>query len=140
MKKKRKAITERRSLAWVLVFWFAIPISSSFALKDPKKSQPYGLIAGTVYGPDDRPAYGVKVLIRPLGKKHPSWERYSDRRGEFAQRVPLDQSDYEVLAEAEMDQTGHAKQKHSPKKRVKATAKVHVDKDTVQDIGLHLRE
>jgi hypothetical protein len=133
-------ITERRVSKLALIFLILNLLSSAFALKDPKPSQPYGLIAGTVYGPDDRPVYGVKVRIRPAGKKHPTWERYSDHRGEFAQRVPLENSDYELFAEAEIAPVVDGKPQHSAKKRVKATARVHVDKDTISDVGLHLKE
>jgi hypothetical protein len=140
MRKRKTVITDRRALKLAPLFSIAILVSSAFALKDPQKQQPYALIAGTVYGPDDRPAYGVKVQIRPLGKKHPTWERYSDHRGEFAQRVPLEHSDYELFAEADIAQVVAGKPQHSGKKRVKATAKVHVDKDTISDVGLHLKE
>ena len=133
-------IIERRALKLALAFLLASLLSSAFALKDPKPTQPYGLISGTVYGPDDRPIYGVKVQIRPMGKKHPTWERYSDHRGEFAQRVPLDNSYYELFAEAEIAPVVDGKPQHSVKKRVKATAKVRVDKDTISDVGLHLKE
>src|SRR5574338_1600718 len=53
---------------------------------DPRK--PYALIFGTVYGADDRPAYGVKVKIRGATEKKARWELYSDHHGEFAQRLP----------------------------------------------------
>ena len=61
---------------------------------DPKK--PYALLFGTVYAPDDRPAYGVKVKIRRAGEKKARWELVSDRRGEFAQRLPAGAADYVV--------------------------------------------
>ena len=40
--------------------------------KDPRKS--YALIVGTVWGPDDRPVYGVKVKIRRADQKKAKWE------------------------------------------------------------------
>ena len=120
---------------------FALFVSSALALKDPQKDQkPFGLIFGTVYGPDDRPLYGVKIHIHPVGKKRPNWELMSDHRGEFAQRVPLNPADYEISGEAEIAPIVDGKPQPSRKKRVKATAKVHVDKDVEQDISLHLRD
>ncbi len=116
-------------------------VSSALALKDQKKEQkPFGLIFGTVYGPDDRPFYGAKIQIRPVGKKHPNWELMSDHRGEFAQRVPLNPANYEIRGEAEIVPLVDGKPQPSRKKRVKATARVHVDKDVEQDISLHLRD
>ena len=69
--------------------------------KKNDKKKDYGVMFGTAYGPDDRPMYGVRVTIRPVGKKHPSWELISDHRGEFAQRVPPRPADYLVTGEAE---------------------------------------
>lgn len=119
----------------------AVLVSSAFALKGQKKEQqPYGLISGTVYGPDDRPLYGVKIQIRPVGKKHPSWDLMSDHRGEFAQRVPLNPSDYEVVGEADLAPVVDGKPQPSRKKRVRDVRTVHVEKDVVHDISLHMRE
>ncbi len=119
----------------------ALFVSSALALKDQKKEQkPFGLIFGTVYGPDDRPFYGAKIKIRPVGKKRPNWELMSDHRGEFAQRVPLDPADYEINGEAEIAPIVDGKPQLSRKKRVKATARVHVEKDVEQDVSLHFHE
>lgn len=133
--------TDHRAAKFALVLTVSILFSSAFAsaFKDPKETRNYGLIEGTVYGPDDRPIYGVKVQIHPVGKKHPNWERYSDHRGEFAQRVPLDTSDYEVVAEAQIAPVVEGKPQHSGKQRVKAVGRVHVDKSTVSDVSLHLK-
>jgi hypothetical protein len=115
--------------------------ASAVALKGQKNEQkPFGLIFGTVYGPDDRPVYGVKIRIHPVGKKKPKWELISDHRGEFAQRVPLVPSDYEVTGEAEIAPLLNGKPQLSHKKRVKDRARVHVVKDVEQDISLHLRD
>jgi len=66
----------------------------AFAQMDPRK--PYALIFGTVWGPDDRPVYGVRVKIRRADQKKPKWELFSDHRGEFAQRLPAGKADYIV--------------------------------------------
>lgn len=115
--------------------------SSGLALKGHKKERkPFGLIFGTVYGPDDRPVYGVKVLIHPVGRKKPKWELMSDHRGEFAQRVPLDPADYEVTGEAEIMPMVNGKPQRSLKKRVQDVVRVHVEASVEKDISLHLRE
>ena len=90
--------------------------------KHPEK--PYALIFGTVYAPDNRPAYGVQVKIRRADRKKAQWELYSDHHGEFAQRVPPGAADYLVWAE--------------PESKLKAEVKVHVEKDERVDIALHL--
>ena len=140
--RKRKTVSfnphKARIAAAVSVALF---VSSAMALKAPQKEQkPFGLIFGTAYGPDDRPLYGVKIQIHPVGKKRPNWELMSDHRGEFAQRVPLNPADYEISGEAEITPIVDGKPQPSRKKRVKATAKVRVDKDVEQDISLHLRD
>src|SRR5215468_4656317 len=65
--------------------------------KDPRKS--YALVVGTVWGPDDRPVYGVKVKIRRADQKKAKWELYSNHTGEFAQRLPSGKADYIVWAD-----------------------------------------
>ena len=95
--------------------------------EDPKK--PYALIFGTVYAPDDRPAYGVKLKIRRAAEKKARWELYSDRRGEFAQRLPAGRADYVVWADLK-----------GKKDRPPAEVKVHIENDERVDITLHLVE
>ena len=93
------------------------------------KEKPYALIYGTVYGPDNRGLYGVKVKIRRADEKKAKWELYSDQRGEFAQRVPAGEADYIVWADVKTH-------KGAPPPEVK----VHIESDERQDIGLHLTE
>ena len=66
-----------------------------------QRRKPYALIAGTVWGPDDHPVYGVTVKIRRATDKAKKarWEVYSDHMGEFAQRVPAGESDYILWAD-----------------------------------------
>jgi len=61
------------------------------------KGKPYALIAGTVWGPDDHPVYGVTVKIRRAKDKKPKWQVYSDHLGEFAQ-VPMQSSTHHAGA------------------------------------------
>jgi Carboxypeptidase regulatory-like domain len=95
---------------------------------DRRAEKPYALIFGTVYAPNNHPAYGVRVKIRRADGKKGKWELYSDHQGEFAQRVPAGAADYIVRAEPEG--------KHAPK----AEVTVHVQGDERVDIGLHLSQ
>ena len=91
--------------------------------------KPYALIFGTVYAPDDRPAYGVRVKIRRALEKKSRWELYSDHHGEFAQRLPAGRADYVVWADVK-----------GPKDRPRPEVKVHIENDERVDISLHLVE
>jgi hypothetical protein len=106
------------------------------AASGPKKlkpTDPYALIFGTVWGPDNHPAFGVKVLIRRASDKKPSWELYSDHRGEFAQRVAAGKNDYVVTADLKGVKTSDGKPVHLPEE-----VPVHVEYDERVDVGLHL--
>jgi hypothetical protein len=98
-----------------------------------KHEKPYAVIFGTVWGPDDHPLYGVKIKIRREAEKKARWELYSDRNGEFAQRVPAGKQDYVVWANAK----GH-KSQNGNQLQVEEV-KVHVDADERVDTGLHLK-
>lgn len=135
---RRRVITSPKTAGIALSLCLALLASSAYPLSDQKKD--YALIFGTAYGPDDRPLYGASVHIHPVGKKRPNWDLMSDHRGEFAQRVPLKYSDYEVTGEAELAPVVDGKPQLSRKKRVKVVVKVHIDKDVVKDIGLHFRD
>jgi hypothetical protein len=119
---------ERRGRGWLLALLGLVLLAVTLAAmaSDKRAEKPYALIFGTAYGPDYRPAYGVRVKIRRADQKKARWELYSDHQGEFAQRVPADAADYVVWAESEG--------KHAPT----AEAKVHVENDERVDIGLHL--
>lgn len=83
-------------LLCVLCFGWVWPATA--AAKGPHdKPKPYALIFGTVWAPDNRPLYGVKIKIRRADQKKARWELYSDRNGEFAQRLPPGRADYLVL-------------------------------------------
>jgi len=92
---------------------------------DPK--QPYSLIFGTVYGPDNFPAANVLIKIRRADQKKAKWELVSDRRGEFAQRFPAGAADYII--------TTHVDKKYAVENK---EVKVHIDNDERQDVALHL--
>jgi hypothetical protein len=98
-----------------------------------RPTDPYALIFGTVWGPDNHPAFGVKVMIRRAADKKNRWELYSDHSGEFAQRVAAGKNDYIVSA----DLKGVKTQDGQPVHLVEEVP-VHVEYDERVDIGLHL--
>jgi hypothetical protein len=119
-------------LALALLGLPALRPGPAFAQMDPRK--PYALIFGTVWGPDDRPVYGVHVKIRRADQKRAKWELYSDHRGEFAQRLPAGKADYVVWADLKGFKLLEGKQL-KPGDEVA----VHIDGDERADIGLHLK-
>jgi hypothetical protein len=120
---------------FLLVFLF-LP---SFSLRESRlaaqrpNDKPYALIAGTVWGPDDRPVYGVPVKIRRAKDKKPKWEVYSDHHGEFAQRVPAGESDYILTADLK-----HFKSADGQPLHLVQDVTVHIYDDEREDTGLHL--
>jgi hypothetical protein len=98
-----------------------------------KPDDPYALIFGTVWGPDDRPVYGILVKIRRSQDKKAKWQLSSDHHGEFAQRVPAGEADYVVWADLKGVKTTDGKHLHLANE-----VPVHVDNDERVDIGLHL--
>ena len=106
---------------------------NGMASKKLKPKHPYSLIVGTVWGPDDRPVYGVKVKIRRSQDKKSKWELQSDHHGEFAQRRPAGKADYVVWA----DLKGF-KPLDGKALRAVQEVPVHIDNEERIDIGLHL--
>jgi hypothetical protein len=103
------------------------------ASKKLKPTDPYALIFGTVWGPDDHPVYGVTVKIRRASDKKPKWELYSDHAGEFAQRVPAGKADYVVWADLKGVKTADGRAL-----RLVQEVDIHIEYDERVDIGLHL--
>ena len=111
-----------------------LPVASaSPASKNLKPTDPYALIFGTVWGPDNRAVYGITVKIRRVPDKKPKWEVHSDHSGEFAQRVPAGQADYVVWADLKGVKTTDGYPLHLAEE-----VPVHVEYDERVDIGLHL--
>ena len=98
-----------------------------------RPDQPYALIFGTVWGPDDHPIYGVKVKIRRAQDKKAKWELYSNHTGEFAQRVRAGKADYVVWADPKDFKSPEGKPLHLVRE-----IPVHVENDERVDVGLHL--
>lgn len=126
-------------LSFLLLFLVSALAFSTFASNGPDKHQDsYALIFGTVWGPDNRPVYGVKVGIRRTEDKKARWHLVSDHNGEFAQRVPAGRAEYVVWAES----VPGRRVKSSKTKDLAAASevKVHIENDERADIGLHLTE
>lgn len=102
-----------------------------------KSAQHYALIFGTVWDEQGHAVYGAKVSIRRAGEKKPRWELYSDRNGEFAQRVPPGEADYLVRLEdtRRVAASSVAKRKFKPGE---VETKVHIFNDERADISLHV--
>jgi hypothetical protein len=100
-----------------------------------KPDQPYALIFGTVWGPDDHPLYGVKVKIRRADQKKAHWELFSDHNGEFALRVHTGPADYLVSADLKSYKSLTGKELHQDDE-----VKVHIENDEREEIGLHLKK
>lgn len=125
-------------LGLICLFFPSASLLSADKDKDLKKH--FGLIYGTAYGPDDRPVYGAKIEIHPVGQKHPHWELMSDHQGEFALRVPPGPGDYLVSGEAVVIPTENGVPQGKKKKKIKAEKTVHIQAEERQDVGLHLAE
>jgi hypothetical protein len=122
----------------VLVFFLILFASASPSSAGPQKPQDpkktYALIFGTVWGPDDRPVYGVPVKIRRADQKKAKWQLQSDHRGEFAQRLPAGKADYIVWADFK-----EFKSLNGNKLTPGEPVTVHIEGDERTDIGLHLK-
>lgn len=131
----------RRPLSGLSLFGVlcALLLSPSFQSQNGRlaaqksKEKPYALIAGTVWGPDDRPVYGVVVKIRRAKDKKPKWEVYSDHHGEFAQRLPAGESDYILTADLKNLKPADGKPLHLVQE-----VTVHIYNDEREDTSLHL--
>ena len=134
----RQAELFRKLSLFGIAALFLLPtLTSQSGLLTAQKSRgkPYALIAGTVWGPDDRPVYGVSVKIRK-GTDKPQkvrWEVYSDHMGEFAQRVPPGEADYILWADLKGFKPADGKPLHLVQQ-----VTIHVYNDERQDVGLHL--
>lgn len=100
-----------------------------------KPGQPYAVIFGTVWGPDNRPVYDVTVRIRRATDKPKKtrWQVYSDHHGEFAQRVPAGEADYILSANLRGVKGPDGRPLHLVEE-----VKVHIYNDEREDTGLHL--
>jgi hypothetical protein len=117
----------------LLPFFSQSTPAASAAPQKLKPGDPYALIFGTVWGPDDRPVYGIRVKIRRAQDKRAKWELMSDHAGEFAQRVPAGQVDYVIWADLKGVKTADGRPLHLVKE-----VDIHVEYDERVDMSLHL--
>jgi hypothetical protein len=143
MKRKKKpktAITLSNSPTFVLrrlvlaCLTFFLTINNPLHAREQPKPANYALIFGTVWGPDDRPMYGVEVKIRVATEKKAHWEVHSNHLGEFEQRVPVGKQDYVLWP----DLKGY---KNSEYKHLQPGPEVtvHIENDERVDTGVHLK-
>jgi hypothetical protein len=141
----RNGLSARRLIFYLAILLVLSPVSPSLfpagyaapaSKKTTKKLKPtdaYALIFGTVWGPDERPVYGVTVKIRRVPDKKPKWQLYSDHAGEFAQRVPAGTADYVVWADVKGMKTADGHALHLAQE-----VTIHVEYDERVDMSLHL--
>jgi hypothetical protein len=128
-----KNLTALQRIATILACLAVLLCAATLAKDTKKPKESYGLIFGTLWGPDNQPVYGVKVKIRRATEKKARWELYSDHNGEFAQRVPAEKADYVIWVE-EKDLKSIKNNKLKPGEPVP----VHLEFDERVDIGVHL--
>jgi hypothetical protein len=118
----------------LLLISFSLRLDAA-APQHGKEEKPYALIFGTVWGPDDRPIYGVTVKMRRSTDKPKKarWELYSDHHGEFAQRVPAGEADYILWADLKGYKSPDGQPLHFAQE-----VTVHIYNDEREDISLHL--
>lgn len=121
--------------SWMGILALALSAAAAPGAGSPQEpaNKDYALISGTVWGPDNRPLYGVKVKIRRADKKKAQWELYSNHSGEFAQRVPVGKADYLVWADLK-----DYKLPNNNKLQTGKDVPVHIEFNERVDIGLHL--
>lgn len=126
-RKKRKMKTNK-IVATLVGVAATLALSLPLAAGDKKLGphQPYALVFGTIYGPDNRPIKGVPIKMRREGDKKVV-ELVSDSHGEFAHRFPAGKADYSVWADLKDKQAAE-----------NTLVKVHVENDERQDLTLHL--
>jgi hypothetical protein len=143
MKRKKKpktAITLSNTSAFALCplllafLTLFLTINNPLHAREHSKPPNYALIFGTVWGPDDRPVYGVEIKIRIAAEKKARWEVHSNHLGEFEQRVPVGKQDY-VLSPDLKGYKNPAYKHLQPGPEVT----VHIENDERVDTGVHLK-
>jgi len=126
--RKTRTMKTNRTLAKLIAAAAFLALSLPLFAGDKKLGprDPYALVFGTIYGPDNHPVQGVKIKMRREGDKK-AIELVSDSHGEFAHRFPAGKADYLVWADLKDKQASE-----------KTQVKVHVENDERQDLTLHL--
>jgi hypothetical protein len=128
-----------RGARWLRVYsCFAVFLIISGAAHAGEKltAKNSAVIFGTVWGPDDRPVYGVTVRIRRAKDKarHARWEVHSNHLGEFEQLVPSGKETYILWADTSGLKTADGK-KVQPGPEVT----VEIEGNERADTGVHLK-
>jgi hypothetical protein len=82
-----------------LLFCLVVPAGSAAAGK--KKEEPYALLFGMVFTEKGFALPGIAVSVKGKDDTKPRWHEVSDRRGEFAVRLPAGPGTYEVSTHSE---------------------------------------
>jgi len=96
----------RSLLPYLVVLLIISAVAPARQRPTPRDS---AVIFGTVWGPDDRPVYGVTVKIRRAGDKRARWEVHSNHLGEFEQLVPAGKETYVIWADTKGFKTPQGK-------------------------------
>lgn len=86
-------------LLLVLLALTSLPFSA-LAGKKKKEPAPHALLFGSVFTQEGLALPGVPVTVKAKDDRKPRWRAVSDRRGEFAIRVPPGPGTYEVTTES----------------------------------------
>lgn len=87
---------------------------------EKEKEEPHALLVGSVFSEEGFSLPGVPVSVKRRDDRKPKWRAISDRRGEFAVRLPTGRGTYEV--------TTHSRNHENQTKRVEVQdrERVHV--------------
>jgi hypothetical protein len=99
MKNAITAFASRGGKAWLstplaallLAVLLCLPASSA-----DKEKNDHALLMGSVFTSDGLSLPGIRVSVKRKDDKKPRWRAVSDRRGEFALRLPAGAGTYEV--------------------------------------------
>ncbi len=125
--------------SWSLLLtflWVLSLVGASYVPVAAKPPEPYALIFGTVWSPQNQTVSGVKIKIRRAGEKKFRWELVSNSSGEFAQRVPAGKADYEIVP----DLRGFKSLPGRKFQPLQQPVVVHIENDERVDTGVHLME
>jgi len=78
----------------------AVTATASAPATQRKPSPDDCIFYATVFTNEGRLLVGAEIHVHPTGKKRPDYEAWSDRRGEFAVRVPHG-GDYDIQVKAD---------------------------------------
>lgn len=92
-----RATQRAGSLAVILTVLFSTPGALP---AEREKEKPYVLLRGTVFTADGLALPGVLLTIKVKDSRKAKWRAVSDRRGEFAVRLPVGRQTYEVSTQS----------------------------------------